>query len=271
MRDHDDRLGYYELKPFTKNRQNIALIAGEGWRKHSLHAIIEVDVTRARELIKEHKRNGHDISFTGWIIKCVAQAVSEHNILNAYRQGKRKIVVFKDVDVPIPVERRVGEKIFLTAYIIRKANEKSIEDITREIRSAQSEKIEKSTVVLVKDLTLFERAVLKTPLFIKKFVIWLTRNNGLFRKKHMGTVAVTAIGMSGKLPGWGIPLGGTTSTLVVVGGITKKPGVVDDKIMIREYLHLTVTVDHDVVDGSPLVRFIDKLVDLMENAYGLSS
>ena len=40
---------------------------------------------------------------------------------------------------------------------------------------------------------------------------------------------------------------------VTVGGIAKKPGVVDEHIEIREYLDLTISIDHDVVDGAPKV------------------
>jgi pyruvate/2-oxoglutarate dehydrogenase complex dihydrolipoamide acyltransferase (E2) component len=32
---------------------------------------------------------------------------------------------------------------------------------------------------------------------------------------------------------------------------------------------MTVTVDHDIVDGGPLARFIDRLNELMETGYGL--
>ena len=57
---------------------------------------------------------------------------------------------------------------------------------------------------------------------------------------------------------------------LAVGGIRKKPGVVNDEIKIREYLSLTVTVNHDVVDGGPLVRFVERLTELIESAYELS-
>ena len=47
--------------------------------------------------------------------------------------------------------------------------------------------------------------------------------------------------------------------------------MINDEIKIREYLSLTVTVDHDVVDGGPLVRFVERLTELIENAYELSN
>jgi len=84
----------------------------------------------------------------------------------------------------------------------------------------------------------------------------------------MGTVGVSSVGTLGKFPGWVIPLG-TPAVMILVGGITKKPAVIDNKIEIRECLHITVTVDHDMVDGGPMVRFVDRLNELMEGAFGL--
>jgi pyruvate/2-oxoglutarate dehydrogenase complex dihydrolipoamide acyltransferase (E2) component len=265
-----DKLGKYDLKPFNKNRQNIVLILEEGSKKHNVHGLIEVDVTDGRKIIKRYKsEHNESISFTGWLIKCIAKAVSENKTINTYRHGRKKIVIFDDIDIPIAVERTVNDKNITMAYIIRKANIKNVIEITKEIRDIQNEKIDDNSQILGENLTKFEKFILKSPLFIKKLAIILTRKNALFRKKHMGTVGVTAIGMKGKFPGWAIPLASATSTVIVVGGINKKPGVINSKIDIREYLHLTITVDHDVVDGGPLARFVDRLIELIENNYGL--
>jgi hypothetical protein len=45
------------------------------------------------------------------------------------------------------------------------------------------------------------------------------------------------------------------STLVVVGGLSRRPRVVGDEIALRDVLDLTVTIDHNVVDGAPATRF----------------
>ena len=60
-----------------------------------------------------------------------------------------------------------------------------------------------------------------------------------------------------------------TTLLVIVGGIIKKPGVINDKIKIREYLQTTITTDHDIIDGGPLTRFVDRFDELIENSFGL--
>ena len=265
-----DRLGKYETKPFTKARRDITLIVREGWLKHSTHALVEFDVTSARKKIKTiHKKTGDKLSFTAWIIKCVAQAITEHKEFNSYRHGKKKIIVFDDVDITIPMELSVNGKERTMAYIIRKANEKTVKEITKEIRLVQREKVDESTELLGKNLNWVERFVLGSPFFIKKLIFRISRNNAKMKKKYMGSAAVTAIGMKGKFPGSVVPMGGSFTLLVVVGGIIKRPGVVDDKIKIREYIQMTITTDHDIIDGGPLTRFVDRFDELIENSFGL--
>jgi len=261
-------IGRYEKKSFSKNRRNISLLLEDGFRKHSIHALLELDVTEARRCILNHKeKTGEKVSFTGWIIKCVGHAMADNKELNAYRLGRRKMVVFDDVDISIPVERVAGGKANTMVHIIRKANEKSVMGITNEIRSVQNKNVDGSTQLL-EEMNFTERFVLGAPMFIKKFLLWYLRRNGLLRKKYMGTVGVSSVGTLGKFPGWVVPLG-TPAIMIVVGGITKKPRVINDKIEIRECLAITVTVDHDMVDGGPLARFVDRLIELIEGSFRL--
>lgn len=267
-----DNIGKYQIKPFTKQRRNIEIITKEGWRKKSIRSIIEIDVTNAREIIQKHKeKTGEKISFTAWIIKCVAQTLSENKNFNSYRHGKKKIIIFDDIDIAVPIEKIINEEARPRACIIRKANEKSVKEISNEIRIAQKEDVSENTELLGHKTTRLENFVLNAPIFIQRFLLWITRRNAILKKKYLGTTGVTAIGMKGYLPGWVIPLGGVATTIFVIGGITKKPGVFDNKISIREYLHLTIGADHDIIDGGPLARFIDRLNSLMEKGYGLDN
>ena len=87
-------------------------------------------------------------------------------------------------------------------------------------------------------------------------------------KERIGTVILTAVGMFGQGSGWAIiyPI----YTLgIALGGIGQKPGVVDGRIEIREYLSLTLSFDHDIIDGAPAARFTQRLKDLLERGYGL--
>ena len=77
------------------------------------------------------------------------------------------------------------------------------------------------------------------------------------------------MGMFGKGgSAWGIPMANFTLT-VTLGSIARKPGVVGDEILIREYLNMTVSIDHDIVDGAPAARFVQELREVIEGAFGL--
>jgi pyruvate/2-oxoglutarate dehydrogenase complex dihydrolipoamide acyltransferase (E2) component len=52
-----------------------------------------------------------------------------------------------------------------------------------------------------------------------------------------------------------------------VGGFGEKPGVVDGHIAIRDYLSLTISFDHEIIDGTPAARFTGRLKDLIERLW----
>jgi pyruvate/2-oxoglutarate dehydrogenase complex dihydrolipoamide acyltransferase (E2) component len=84
----------------------------------------------------------------------------------------------------------------------------------------------------------------------------------------MGTVLVTSLGMIGKVNGWLIPYS-IHPVCFALGSVVKKPSVVKNNISIREFLEITILIDHDVIDGAPATRFVSKLSKLIENGYGL--
>ena len=184
-----DRVGTYHLKPFSKFRKNITLLINEGWKKHTIHALIEIDVTNARKKIKHHYEHTKEkISFTGWIVKCVADVISKQKELNSFRKGKNHIVYFDDVDIAIPVERSYNNEQIPMAYIVRKTQEKTLQQITEEIRSVQHQKLDGKKQVLGESFTPLERFVFSAPNFIKKFLLWIVKHRPLMKKKHMGVL-----------------------------------------------------------------------------------
>jgi pyruvate/2-oxoglutarate dehydrogenase complex dihydrolipoamide acyltransferase (E2) component len=77
------------------------------------------------------------------------------------------------------------------------------------------------------------------------------------RRVHnaIGTVQVTALGMFADGGGFAIAPPSLASLAVVVGGINPSPVEVDGHIERIELLDLTVSIDHNVVDGAPATRF----------------
>ncbi|MFQ1003688.1 2-oxo acid dehydrogenase subunit E2 [Modestobacter sp. SSW1-42] len=75
---------------------------------------------------------------------------------------------------------------------------------------------------------------------------------------------MTAVGMFAAGGGFAIAPPTLASLLVVVGGLSRRPRVVGDEIVVRDVLDLTVSVDHNVVDGAPATRFGADLRRLLE-------
>jgi len=45
--------------------------------------------------------------------------------------------------------------------------------------------------------------------------------------------------------------------------------VVEDKVEIREVLKMTILLDHDVIDGAPMTRFLSNLSENIEKGIEL--
>jgi hypothetical protein len=110
--------------------------------RHHVPVLAEVDVTLARAAIaKLNEATGEGLSRTGRLIKCLAQAASEHQRVHALRLGRRKPVLFDEVDVAVVVQRRLEgtdpPEHLPAPHVIRKASEETVEAIHAEIRAAQ--------------------------------------------------------------------------------------------------------------------------------------
>jgi pyruvate/2-oxoglutarate dehydrogenase complex dihydrolipoamide acyltransferase (E2) component len=254
----------YQVVAYPKMRRAMAATLRSFQRKPMMHGLIEVDVTKARELLREHKaRTGESLSFTGYIIACVGKAVDEHKLVQAYRRGWRRLVVFDDVDVAIIVERDIGGRKAPLVYVIRAANRKTVRQIHDEIRALQARDTAKSVLGFTE--LPFLPATLLTRILYR-----MLRTFPRLHKRVVGTVGVTAVGMFGRGgTGWGIPPA-AASLAITLGGLASKPGVVDGQIAIRDYLCMTLSFDHRITDGAPAVRFTVRLKELIESGYGLA-
>jgi len=253
----------YQVVPYPKIRRWMAAMFRSVQHKPMIHGLIEVDVTRARAHLREHKATtGESLSFTAFLTACLAKAVDEHKVVQACRKSSKHLIVFEEVDVYLPIEHDVAGQKQPMPYILRAANRKTVREIHHEIRAAQVQGV-------TKDLMRFQ----SLPTFLFKpylwIFTWIGRTHPRLWKKNVGTVGMTAVGMFGNGAGWGIPPAPPTTLMMTVGGIAEKPGVVNGTIAIREYLSLTLSVNHDIVDGAPAARFTERLKELIESGYGL--
>lgn len=260
----------YQVVEFPPDRRDMPAINELNAGKHFMYGLLEVDVTCARQYMAACKaRMGESPSFTGYLAWCLARAVAEDKMVQAYRKGRKRLVVFDDVDVGLMVERKLGDKRVLLGHVLRRANCKTFWEIHQEIRAVQA-----APPPELGGMPRWFRSVLLLPWPLSAGVQALVRaafNRDPTRFTAMvGTVGITAVGMFGKgVGGWGItPI--IHGLGLIVGSTATKPAVVAGRIEPREILNLTVVFDHDVIDGAPAARFTRRLVELIESGSGLA-
>jgi hypothetical protein len=146
--------------------------------------------------------------------------------------------------------------------LLRKTTEKTAEVIHAEIQATESQQIkDESDYVLTEEKLprIVMRLFYTLPQWMRLFLIKRILRNPHRSKAMMGTAIITSVGTAGHQSGWIIPKA-MHNLCFALGPIVKKPWAAANRIEIRDILHLTVLVDHDVVDGVPAARFIARLL-----------
>ncbi len=252
----------YHTIPFPRLRGLMVDGGRMARRKHTIHGLFEVDVTQARKVIREHKAHtGEALSFTAFVMACLGQAIELNRHMHAYRDWRNQLVIFDEVDVNMLFEVEADGRRLIRPHIIRAVNKKTFRAIHEEIRTFQATHEASREAGFIRWFVLL-------PGFVRRSFLWLLAKNPLLYKEYSGTVLMTGVGMFGTGGGWAIPVPNHTLQ-ITLGGIAEKPGVVAGRIEIREYLSITMSIDHDIVDGAPAARFAQRFKELIESGQGL--
>lgn len=258
---------------YPSSRQLTFDVGKIGLAKHHVRALLEVDVTEARRRIKKNRYEGMKISFLSWLIKTIADCVALHPPAAGVNDAKHnRVLVFEDVDISIVVEKEVNGSRVPLPYVIRKADRKTLCQIHEEIETAKSQKVEgEGDYVLGEEQSsLGMKLFVRLPQWLRLILMRsMVLNHPQRVKDMMGTVMITTAGMIGHTRGWIMPFS-MHSLALAFGSLNEQAAVYKGEIQKREILHLTVLIDHDVIDGVPAARFVDDLVKKMQAGYGLA-
>ncbi|KPJ96421.1 MAG: dehydrogenase [Gammaproteobacteria bacterium SG8_11] len=241
-----------------------------GLDKHHISALLEFDVTESRKKLHILRKDGINISFNAWLIKVISGVLQKHPDAAAFLYNKKKLIIFNDINISFLVEKEIDNKMVPIPVVLRKTNEKSASEITTEIEKAKNQELSVKDIVINKQSAFFERLYYFMPGFIRKLVWRILLRNPKLAFSIMGNVVITSVGMMGRINGWFIhksvhPLS------FGIGSILKKPVVVGNEIKIRKILNMTILVDHDVIDGAPMVRFLNNLTKNIESGEFINS
>ena len=267
----ENKVGSYRVIDLPPARRDVPNFIDVFWWKHCMYGLLEVDVTIAKQFIEEYKaQTGELLSFTGYLVYCVAQAVGEDTRVQAYLKGRKQLVVFDDVHVAMTLERDMGGSRGVMGHTVRNANRKTFLEIHHEIRSAQSKAVPPN-----KGIPGWFRAPMTMPWPVPRLAgaairAWTSSRPRPGSQPWQARSGSPQWGCSAKdrVAGACCPC---RAPYLVVGSTAWKPAVVDGRIEPREILNLTLVFDHDVIDGAPAARFARRLIELIESGYGLDA
>jgi 2-oxoacid dehydrogenases acyltransferase (catalytic domain) len=250
--------------PYPRLRNFLLDVLAEGKRKHIAHIMLEADIGGIKERLAERRERGEaPVSMTSYIAKSFACAIEVDKRVQAYRLGKSRLVVFDDVDFAFMIERQWEGESIPVFYIVRAAQRKSAYEIHRELQTAKETPLGTDGPMNALEMQFF-----LLPRFLRKAVWFVIRRNPYWFKDVAGTAAVTSMGMHASGAAAGIPITPMTLTLTI-GTIEKKPALQDGQLVERDVVHLVLSIDHDIVDGAPLMRFVERFKQLLRDGTAL--
>lgn len=229
----DDFYGHIERVPLKGMRKTIAqsMVKSKSTIPHAL-GMDEADITELAALKAKAKeraaQKGIHLTFLPFVIKTVVAALQEHPYVNASLEDETgEIILKKYYNIGVAVDTKDG----LMVPVVKNAKGKNIFHLARELAEL-SDKARARTIDLA-DL-----------------------KGGTFTITNYGAVGGT----------FAFPIIHHPEVAILgVGRILEKPVVKDGKIEIRKMLPLSVSFDHRVVDGAEATRFMNTVIELLED------
>ena len=195
----------------------------------TLHASFEL--TKAQAYRKERLDSGQSkVSLNDVIAHAIVESLKEHPELNAHFLGDR-IATFEKVHLGVAVDTPKG----LLVPVIKDASDMSIEKISAEVKNLAG-----------------------------------ACREGTISPDNLtgGSFTLTNLGMLG-VETFTPVLNAPEVAILGVGGIVLKPKRTDtEEVKYVDTLPLSLTIDHQAVDGAPAARFLQTLVERLENNPG---
>jgi len=254
---------HYHLTEIPQSRTATFDVYSVAVKKHHVSALLEFDVTESRQKLSNLRKNGTNISFNAWLIKAISRTLEKYPDASSFLHTRKKLITFHDHNISFVVEKQLGDQKVPLPMVLDKVNLKNPRNITQEIENVKNLPVTKKDIVLDKRSKFYERIYYHLPGFLRRRVwkYFLRHPKAAYSK--MGNISITSLGMMGKINGWFIHKS-IHPISFGVGSVVKKPAVVGDEIKIREILNMTILIDHDVMDGANMVRFLKELTRHIE-------
>lgn len=245
------------VRPFPPRRRLVTAAVRAGRRIVPMHGLFDADVTDSLRLLAE---DDPPLSVTALIVAALGRAVAANPEVHAYRDWRGRLVEHHQVDVQTLIEVPTTDGPFGLVHVVRDADIRSVRSISAELRTVKAEPTTTTTGRLLAGVA---PILGRIPGLYR--VMYAVMSRSRRARLATGTVQVSAVGMFAGGSGYAIAPSSLASASVVVGGLSRRPRTFADRIELRDVLDLTVTIDHNVVDGAPAARFGADLRHLLEH------
>jgi len=225
--------GEVERVPISRIRKTISenMVLSKSVIPHT-SVMDDFDVTELVKLRTEQKEmareRGINLTYMPFIIKALTIALKEFPVFNSsFDDIKDEIIYKKYYNIGIATDTPDG----LMVPVLKEANNKGILEIAKELEG------------------LVERA----------------RNKTIgIEELYGGTFTITNYGALGS--SYGVPVIRYPEVAILgIGKIDKKPVVMNDEIVIRHMMPVSLSIDHRIIDGGDAGRFLLRLKELLSN------
>ncbi|NNE28454.1 MAG: pyruvate dehydrogenase complex dihydrolipoamide acetyltransferase [Saprospiraceae bacterium] len=220
--------GNFQDTPLSQMRKIIARRLGESkFTAPHFYLTMEIDMSKAIEVRKSiNEVAPTKISYNDMVVKASAAALQQHPAINSSWLDDR---IRTNGNINIGVAVAVDEGLLVP--VINHANYKSLSQINVEVKELAGKAR--------------ERKLQPQEMSGNTFTI---SNLGMF-----GIDEFTAI------------INPPDSCILAVGGIAKKPVVVDGELAVGNIMKVTLSCDHRVVDGATGAKFLQTLKGILED------
>jgi len=227
-----------------------------------MHGLFDVDITAARARLD---KNEPPLSLTAFVIASVARAAAAHPGVHAYRDWRGRLLEHQHVDVQVLIEVPTRQGPFGLVHVVRDADVRTVAAISAELHDVKYDPASTASGHL---LSTAAPILGRIPGLFRAMYAVMSRS----RAVHLATctVQVTAVGMFAGGGGFAIAPPTLASLVVVVGGVSRQPRAAGESVEVRDVLDLTVSIDHNVVDGAPATRFAADLGRILHDADALA-
>lgn len=209
-----------------------------------------------------HKRYCHEVrpvTFTSVYVKATALALAQNPEANAVLFRKPfgyRIVRFDQVDVNLPITRKLGAEPVTFIATIRDAASKSLTQIQEELSEHQHGPPEASFAI--RRIRRFGRM----PLWLAKLIHWRMTWSPEFYVGNVGTCGLTFV--EGDWFDHFFPIA-PTSVVFGIGSVRKEPVVQGGEIAIGRRLKCSLMVDNYVISGLTGAALARDFKELLES------